>query len=74
MKITFETPNGSRIDIVDTVEEVVSPFYIFKKDCMACSNRIEELGADHVTKKVAQLLIREGFLHRNDRINSSPPA
>jgi len=64
MKVTIETEGGTCIDLVDKVEEAESSYYVLFGQIEQLVRRAEELGMHGISKASAQLLIREGLLHK----------
>lgn len=64
-KITFQTGGGNLIDIVDSISDVKSPYYILKKDLEPMWNFLQENKVDKVTNEISKILMEKGFLKKD---------
>jgi hypothetical protein len=62
-RITFETPNGNRVDIVDSVAEVVSSCYIFYNDLEKFLKRVRDFGQKKIDQRMLKVLVSENLFH-----------
>lgn len=63
-RITFQTPNGGKIDVVEDAHNVLHDFYILYSDIPKILEWAEELGIEKVTKKDVKLFIKEGLVKK----------
>lgn len=65
-RITFETPKGKLIDIVDSRNEAVHAVFILKDSLPFIHSRLKELGVVKVDKNIYKLLRQEGYIKRRE--------